>query len=114
MLPRNGTQAGRRQMPRVAACEPLCGMRRGRGDPLPTQVEEGPNLPFLCENEGYGAWNNEKQEKITTLLERRDGHNCPQCRQFQAFQRAFLLTGNSGRNALFGTSLTVPRTLRQL
>ncbi|OUN25784.1 hypothetical protein B5G37_02940 [Pseudoflavonifractor sp. An85] len=65
-------------------------------------------------NERYGACDDEKQEKSTTLLVRRAVHNCPQCRQFQAFQRAFLLAKNSGRNALLGTSLTVPRTLRQL
>ena len=65
-------------------------------------------------NERYGACDDDKQEKDTTLLVRRAVHNCPQCRQFQAFQRAFLLAKNSGRNALFGTSLTVPRALRQL
>ncbi|OUN21953.1 hypothetical protein B5G37_10610 [Pseudoflavonifractor sp. An85] len=54
----------------------------------------------------------EKQEKITTLLVRRVGHNCPQCGQFQAFQRAFLWAKSSERNALLGTSLTVPRNSR--
>jgi len=87
----------------------------GQGKALYPRPGRGrPNLPLLCGNEEYGAWNNEKQEKDTTLLGRRVGHNCPQCRQFQAFERAFLSAKNLGRNALLGTSLTVPRTLRQL
>ena len=84
----------------------------GQRKALPTPGGGRPNLPLLGGRQEYGAWTNEKQGKDTTLLVRRVGHNCPQCGQFQAFQRAFLSAKNLGRNALMGTSLTVPRNLR--
>ena len=37
--------------------------------------------PFWGRSEGYGACDDEKQEKVLPLFRRPDGHTCPQCGQ---------------------------------
>ena len=65
--------------------------------------------PLWGGNEGYGACDDEEQEKALALLLRLGGHNRPQCGRFQGLELALFRPTRFEIGAVFLKSRLNPR-----